>query len=118
MLKFKEIKKSIIHPNEHNASPIILSKKCYDNNHQISFKTIKHYQECSPFAKRQLNEGFHQKFDTDKKNHGPTLTEFNIKSETKENNPKCLYYNRMADIEGKKLEFGNKKKRTMNVQPS
>jgi hypothetical protein len=44
MLKFKEIKKSIIQPQEHNASPILLSKKCYDTNHQISFKNIKQYQ--------------------------------------------------------------------------
>lgn len=44
MLKFKEIKKSIIHTGEHDASPIASSKKYFDLNHQISFKTIKQFQ--------------------------------------------------------------------------
>ncbi len=44
MLNFREIKKLVISPNEHTASPIHLSKKCNEINHQISFKTIKQYQ--------------------------------------------------------------------------
>lgn len=41
-----------------------------------------------------------------------------MKSETKENNPKGLYYNRINDASGKKLEFGQKKRKIVQQQPS
>lgn len=94
MLKFKEIKRAIIHPGEHDSSPILRSNH---PNQQITFKTIKQQNECSPFQKRQLDEAFVGRCDTDKK-VTPGLSEFNVRSETKENQPKNIYYNRAAEF--------------------
>jgi hypothetical protein len=45
------------------------------------------------------------------------LTEFNIKSDSKENNPKCLYYNRSpTSLYTEKIDFGHNKKRKIGKQ--
>jgi len=96
MLKFKEIKKSIMQPRDKNTSPLIDSKKGSEPTNQLSFKIIKHpdqYQECSPISKTQQNTNYYPRYDTETKRMPNPFMAVDIKTDTKENNPKHMLHN-------------------------
>lgn len=119
MLKFKEMKKNIMQPREKHVSPMLDSKKCGELTTQLSFKSIKQHHECSPLARNQ-QAGVHQgKYDTEVKKTVSAFTEFEFKSDSKENNAKHLYYNRGAtfgELSAKKLDFGAPKRKINHIE--
>jgi hypothetical protein len=71
------------------------------------------YQECSPIGKTQQNPNYCPRYDTEAKRAPNPFMAVDIKTDTKENNPRHMLGNpapTFAELSGKKLEFAPKRK--------
>lgn len=108
MLKFKEIKRTIVQARDKNPSPLRESRRHPDPNGHAEMRKI--YQVCSPIAKTPAEN----RFDTEGKKNGAQFMDGFFKSDTKENYQKqayCVKGATFGELSGKKLEFGVAKKR-------